>query len=152
MHRPYRWFERWAKIILVDTSLPTAVNWVFQNTYTCSEIHEKTKTKWCYAPPIQMKPILEISLPNDIAFFQNSFFVAGKSFVIPHINTGISVWLGWAWTSPTLVWLHCTPCVCMFACLLAWTDHLLNQQFNFFMCSAISNSGSYFARFASIMS
>ena len=34
-------------------------------------------------------------------------------------------WLGWAWASPTLAWLHCTHTyVCMYVCMFAWIDHL----------------------------
>ena len=30
----------------------------------------------------------------------------------------------WAWASPTLVWVHWV-CVCIYLCMLVWTDHLL---------------------------
>ena len=36
---------------------------------------------------------------------------------------GVSL-LGRAWASPTLVWLHSASVCVIYACLLAWTDHL----------------------------
>ena len=44
----------------------------------------------------------------------------------------VSFWLGRAWASPTLVWLHCTrACVCMFVCLRPYTKNFKWACLNF---------------------
>jgi len=55
-------------------------------------------------------------------------------------------YLGRAWASPTLAWLHCAcACVCLYACLLVWTDHIpeiLNMRFHLHVHNSNSNSNS----------